>query len=129
LFVTADDATPCDEPKSGVSVSNPCIKGPRATGVPRDGPRKVLIAQLTLDASIGSQHIQFDAQGKSTKTYTESLGGSAGALVNWEENCIELWVGGAKSGEGTHVFQNANCKEKCKKSAGEPDNCQKPWGI
>eukprot|EP01043_Picozoa_sp_COSAG02_P018157 COSAG02_NODE_841_length_16613_cov_61.635703_3_plen_577_part_00 len=54
--------------------------------------RTMVIAQLTLqDARAGSQDVHFDAQGR-----------SSGGPADWEENCINVMVGGPQNGQGSH---------------------------
>eukprot|EP01043_Picozoa_sp_COSAG02_P009038 COSAG02_NODE_300_length_25279_cov_159.676529_19_plen_542_part_00 len=63
--------------------------------------RTMVIAQLTLQDAASqatSQVVHFDAQGRSTG---HAEGVSSGP-ADWEENCIELMVGGPQHGQGSH---------------------------
>ena len=61
------------------------------------GQRSVVIAQVTLRSTAPSADCRFDAQGR-------SMGHTAGTstIADWEENCIEVKVGGLENGYGTH---------------------------
>lgn len=102
FFTTPDDGTPCDDdPKKEIMwPAAPCLSGPRNTGQPKPGLRKLVIAQLTVDNKKPSQIMQFDAQGRSV-TFREHIDTAA---LDWEENCVDLWIGGQNHGQGTHMY-------------------------
>lgn len=121
LFMAADDGTPCFSPEDP-TVTNPCVQGPRSSGDVTKG-RVVLIAQLTLDARLGSQKVAFDAQGRHSGYIAKEAREGGDVVEDWEESCIELWVGGQKNGQGTHVFDNADCQDKCKSTPSNRKDC------
>ena len=61
------------------------------------GTRKMTIAQLTLRTVQTSARCAFDTQGRSVGHSMQGAG-----VADWEENCIEVMVGGPQSGWGSH---------------------------
>ena len=60
--------------------------------------RSVVVAQLTLANSQTSAQCAFGTQGRSVG-HTNAIGGTS----DWEENCIQVMVGGTQNGWGTHA--------------------------
>jgi hypothetical protein len=66
----------------------------------------VTIAQLTLDDRLGAQRVQFNAIGrrvgfKDDANKWRPRSQLSGGLINWQQPCIQVWVGGTKSGQGS----------------------------
>jgi hypothetical protein len=61
------------------------------------GTRKMTIAQLTLRTVQTSARCAFDTQGRSVGHSMQGAG-----VADWEENCIEVMVGGPQNGWGSH---------------------------
>ena len=74
------------------------------------GARTQVIAQLTL-RNVGqvSQVVHFDAQGRSTgHSFAQGPTGQVQGSPDWEENCIEVMVGGPQNGQGSHSVTAMN---------------------
>jgi hypothetical protein len=72
--------------------------------------RTMVVAQLTLrDAAsqFTSQTVHFDAQGRSTGHPIGTHSAAAAGPPDWEENCIEVLVGGSQNGQGSHSVLSA----------------------
>jgi len=72
--------------------------------------RTMVVAQLTLrDAAsqFTSQIVHFDAQGRSTGHPIGTHSAAAAGPSDWEENCIEVLVGGSQNGQGSHSVLSA----------------------
>ena len=72
--------------------------------------KTMVVAQLTLQDAASqamSQAVHFDAQGRSTGHFV-TQSGSAQGPADWEENCIEVLVGGPQHGQGSHSMMAAN---------------------